>query len=135
MAEQVFTNAFLSIGGTDLSDHVRQVTLEYSAELQDITAMGDDTRNRLGGLKDWSISVEFNQDYAASEVDATLFSIVGASSAIVLRPDAGAVSATNPEFTGNAILESYQPMGGSVGDAHVSPATLQGTGDLSRATA
>lgn len=134
MAEQIFKNAHLTLGGVDLSDHVRSVTLSYSAEVQDITAMSDDTRNRLGGLKDWSISVEFNQDYAAGKVDATLFSLVGTSVAVVLRPDAGAVGATNPEFTGSAILESYQPVGGAVGDAHVSPVVLQGNGDLARAT-
>lgn len=134
MAEMVLDNAFLSVGGVDLSDHVRSVTLSYSAELQDVTAMGDDTRNRLGGLKDWSVSVEFNQDYAANEVDATLFSLVGTSVALIIRPDTGSASATNPQFSGNAILESYQPLGGSVGDAHVAPVTFQGNGDLTRST-
>lgn len=134
MAETVFTNGFLSVAATDLSDHVRQMTLTYNSELQDITAMGDTARERLGGLNDWSLQVEFNQDYAASEVDATLFSNVGASVAIEVRPDQGAVAATNPKFTGNAILESYQPVGGTVGDAHVAPVTFQGNGALTRAT-
>ncbi len=135
MAEQVLTNAHLTVNGVNLSDHVRSITLRYAAELQDITAMSDTTRARLGGLKDWSFDVEFNQDFAASNVDATLFPIVGTSVAVIIRPDAGAVSTTNPNFTGNAMIESYQPVGGAVGDAHVSPVTFQGNGTLTRATA
>lgn len=135
MAEVVFTNAFLSVGGTDLSDHVRQVTLQYGAEPQDITAMSATTRNRLGGLLDWSVAVEFNQDYAAGEIDATLFSLVGTSVALVLRPDAGVIGSTNPEYTGNGILDSYQPIGGTVGDAHVAPVNFVAAGTLARATA
>jgi hypothetical protein len=134
MAEFIYTNAFLSIGGTDLSDHVRQATITYNAEMQDKTAMGDLTRTRLGGLKDWSLEVNFNQDFAASNVDATLFPIVGDSVAIILRPDAAAVSPTNPNFTGNAILESYAPLGGNVGDMAETPVTFQADGTLTRAT-
>lgn len=135
MAEFVYTNAFLSIGGTDLSDHVRQATLEYNAEMQDKTAMGDLTRTRLGGLKDWTLTLNFNQDFAASNVDATLFPLVGTSVAIILRPDAGVVSATNPNFTGNAILESYAPLGGNVGDMAETPVSFQADGTLTRAVA
>ena len=134
MAEQVLQNAFVSIDGTDLSDHVRSVTLNYSAEMQDQTAMGDDTRESIGGLKQWSMDVEFNQDYAASEVDATMFGIVGTTVAIILRPDTGAVSATNPQFTGNGVIESYPPIGGAVGDVHTTSVTIQSAGTLARAT-
>tara|TARA_R110002110_G_scaffold115958_10_gene287250 strand:+ start:2755 stop:3162 length:408 start_codon:yes stop_codon:yes gene_type:complete len=134
MAELVFDNVFLSLDGTDLSDHVRQVTLTYQAELQDKTAMSDNTRSRLGGLKDWSLSVEFNQDFAASEVDVTIFSLVGTTFTVILRPDAGSVSTTNPNYTGTGILEEYTPIGGSVGDVAIAPITIQAAGDLSRAT-
>ena len=134
MAEVVLTDAYITIATVDLSDHVRQLTLNYLSEPQDVTAMSDTTRTRLGGLLDWSVSVEFNQDYAASEIDVTLFSLVGTSVALVIRPDSDAVGSTNPQFSGNAILESYQPVGGSVGDAHVSPVNFLGNGTLTRAT-
>ena len=48
MATRVLTDAFVSWAGVDLSDHVRSVTLTYSAELLDDTAMGDTAR-----LKRW----------------------------------------------------------------------------------
>lgn len=135
MSHFVFKDPYVSLGGVNLSAHVKQVTLDYKAETPDDTCAGDDTRKRLaGGLKDWSLQVEFAQDYAASQVDATLFALVGTSVAVEVRPTSAAVGSTNPKFTGNALLESYQPMGGSIGDAAMAPVTLQGNGDLTRAT-
>lgn len=135
MAQQVFSDAFVSINAVDLSDHVRSVTLNYAAEMLDDTVMGDDTRSRAGGLKDWSVNVEFINDWAAGEVDATLFTLVGSTSTIIVRPDnSDGVSATNPNYTGTAILESYPPLGNGVGELATTNATLQSAGTLSRAT-
>ena len=136
MAEIVLTNAFVEINAVDLSDHVRSITINYAAEIKDKTAMGDTSRSRLAGLKDWSVDIEFNQDYAASEIDVTLFDLVGAAAfAVEFRPDAGTVAPTNPKYTGNALLESYPPISGNVGDEHTVGITLQGDGDLTRAVA
>jgi len=86
--------------------------------------MGDDTRSNLGGLKNWSAEVEFNQDYSASAVDDTLFSKVGNSATLKIRKDAGAVSSTNPTYSGDAVLTDYPPIGGSVGDVHTTTASF-----------
>lgn len=133
MAEFVFDNCFFSIGGVDLSDHVRSLTLGYSSELQDKTAMGNNTREMIGGLKDWSVEIEWNQDFAAAKVDATLWAMVGESQALIMRPDAGTIGATNPEYTGNGIVESYAPIGGAVGDLATAPTSIRPAGDLARA--
>ena len=132
MALFIFDDAKVTINGVDLSDHVKQVTLNYSAEMQDDTIMGDDTRSRLGGLKDWSIDVEFAQDHATSKVDVTLFAIVGTTFPIILVPTSATVSAVNPKYTGTGILETYPPMGGAVGDIAVTSITIQAAGTLTR---
>lgn len=135
MAEKILTDPFFSIGGTDLSDHVKSVTLDYGADTPELTAGGDDTHIfAAGGLKTWSMSVEFNQDYAASNVDATLFAAIGASSAIVLRPDTDAVGVTNPSYTGNGIASNYNPVSGSIGEVMTTPLQIVAAGTLSRAT-
>lgn len=134
MAEQVLTNAYVLLNSVDLSDHVRSVSINYNSEPQDITAMSDTTRQRTGGLLDWTIAIEFNQDYAANEVDVTLFSLVGTTFAFEIRADAGSVATTNPKFTGTALLESYQPVGGSIGEVHVAPIQLTAASALTRAT-
>jgi hypothetical protein len=135
MAEFVLTNAYVLLNTVNLSNRVRSITVNYAAEIQDKTKMSDTSRSRIAGLKDWSLSIEFNSDFAGANVDATMFPLVGAAAfAIEIRPDAGSVSATNPKFTGNAVLESYNPIGGSVGDLGVVSASLQGDGNLTRAT-
>lgn len=126
MASFVLKNAFVLINAVDLSDHVKQVTVNYSAELKDKTAMSMNSRAKIAGLKDWSIDVQFFQDYAAAKVDATLFPIVGNQVAVEVRPDAGARSTTNPGFTGNGIIESYQAVAGTVGDEAMAPVKILG---------
>lgn len=135
MAVMVLTDAFVSINGVDLSDHVKSVTIDYSAEMLDDTVMGATTRTNKGGLKNWSIEIEFFQDFAASEVDATLFPLVGSTFTVIVRPVNGtAVGATNPNFTGTGILESYPPLGNAVGELATTSITIQPAGALSRAT-
>lgn len=132
----VLKNAYVLINAVNLSDHVKSVTINYAAEILEKTAMSANSKQRIAGLKDWSVDVELNQDFAAASVDATLFPLVGAAAfAIEIRPDAGAVSATNPKYTGNALLESYPPISGSVGELATTSITLQGDGDLTRAVA
>lgn len=135
MAELNFYDASVTINAVDLSDHVRSVTINYAADIHDISAMGTASHIKLAGLKDWSVTIEFNQDYAASEVDATLFSLIGAAEfAVSILPTSAAASATNPNFNGNCVLENYQPINGPVGDPAVTSITLQGSGDLTRST-
>jgi len=130
----VLTNAYVSINAVNLSPYVKTVTLAYKSEMQDDTAMGDTARSRIGSLKDFTLNVEFFQDFAASAVDATLFGIVGSVVAIEIRGANTTVSATNPKYMGNAILETYQPVGGSVGDNLMAPISMSGVGALSRFT-
>jgi hypothetical protein len=132
MAVLVLTNAKVLVNAVDLSDHVRQVTITYQADIQDKTAMGATAHARIGGLKDWSVDIEFNQDFAASNVDATLYSIVGTSIVVDIQPVNAARSATNPSYNGNAVLESYKPISGKVGDMFIAPVTLRGDGVLNR---
>lgn len=138
MATEVLTDAFVEYDSVDLSAFVTAVTLNYEAEIRDDTAMGDDTRSNIGGLKNWSAEIEFNQDFAASAVDATLFSKVGNIATLSIRKSSGSVSATNPTYSGGALLASYPPFGNTVGDKMTATASFVPGGasnTLSRATA
>lgn len=134
MAELVLTDVSVVINSVDLSDHVKQVAIQYEAEEQDKTAMGDSGRRRLGGLKNFSVELSFNQDFAAASVDATLFPIVGSVVSIVVKPTSSAVSATNPSYSGNVLVQSYSPLDGSVGDLSEARVSLPGDGVLARNT-
>jgi len=136
MAAFVLTDAEVIINAVDLSDHVLSATLNYTGDLQEDTAMGDGTRSRLSGLKDWSLEVTFKQDYSSGSVDGTLFALVGgAAVAVSFKPvKTNATSTTNPKFNGNAVLESYPPGGGGVGELAQTVVTFQAAGDLTRST-
>lgn len=133
MAKMVLTDASATINVVDLSAWVRSITIDYGAEIVENTTMASTTKTKLAGVKDWSVSIEFTQDYAAAAVDKTLFALVGAAPfAVIFKPTSAAVSATNPSYTGNALLESNPPMSGSHGAGHVVSVTLQGTDTLTR---
>ena len=134
MATSVFTDASVTINSVDLSDHVKSVSLNYSAENPGDTNMGDTTQIGIGGLFNWSIDVEFSQDYAAAKVDATLFSLVGSTTTVVLLPTSSAVSATNPSFTGTGLVETYSGLQGAVGDLAIATLNITSAGTLVRAT-
>jgi hypothetical protein len=135
MATLVYTNAKIEVNGVDLSAHASEVSLNYASEMQDETAMGDDTRIRKGGLKDWSVDVTFHQDFAAAKVDATLFSVVGTTVCVELRPQNICSTVINPTYSGIGIIESYNPLGGAVGALLDAPVTIQSASTLARATA
>ena len=136
MAKFVFTDVSLTVDGTDLSDHVESVSIAYQADAVELTAMGDSARNYLAGLTDGTITVTFLQDYAASNVDAILFPLVGAAGVdLVVKPTSASVGASNPSFTVACILTDYSgPVDATVGDAAKASATFQMTEAVARAT-
>lgn len=134
MAVHKLYNASVVINSVDLSDHVKMVRLSRSADALDMTAMGDTTKKSIGGLLGWECEIDFEQDYAAGKVDATLDPLIGTTTTIVVKADAGSVSATNPSFTGTGLLTAYQPIGGTVGEGHMTQARFTSGGALTRAT-
>lgn len=135
MSQEILKDVFFSVDAVDLSDHVISITLDHGADEVDGSVMGDNTHKRLpGSLKDWSLSVEFAQDFAVSSVDDTLFSKVATLCALVIRKSTGVKSTTNPELTGDGILLSYPPISGAVGDRHAVNAGFSAASDLARAT-
>jgi hypothetical protein len=127
MGKLVLKDASVTVNDVDLSDHVRSVTLTETWDTENTTAMGDDFKVNTPTLGDCEIVVEFWQDYAAAEVDATLHSLAGSQTPfdVVVKPTSAAVSATNPSYTQSSILPSYQPFGGQVGSVTTVPATFK----------
>ena len=133
----VLKDASVKINSVVLSDHARSVTVNYSAEVQDATCMNPDgTKSKVSGLKDWTLDIEFAQDFATGSVDATLFPLVGGAAVpIEIKPTSAATSPTNPAYAGNGIVQSYPPLGGAVGALATTTVRIEGTGLLTRATA
>lgn len=118
MAIVMSNDVSLVVNSVDLSDHVREVRIQMSAEDLDATAMGAQSRAHAVGLRDDRIEVTFLQDYASGEVDATLSGLVSSSTpfTVVAKPTSAAVSATNPSYTMSALLFDYTPIDATVGE-------------------
>lgn len=127
MAIIAFKDVSITINAIDLSDRVNAATLTYEIEQQDATVMGGN-RSFVGGIQNNSLEVTMYQDFAASEVEATIFPLVGTTTTLVLKPTSGATSATNPTYTlTGAYLTNHTPIAaGDVGST--SPVTLSFTG-------
>lgn len=134
MAKMILNDCYLSVATIDLSNRVRSLTMELKGDVIDATTMSNTYKDKLAGFVDWKVTVEFAQDYAAANVDATLFPLVGTSCALVIRPDSAAKGAGNPEFTGNGILVEYSPIAGKVSELNATKCTFEGTATLSRGT-
>ena len=119
MAITVLTDAFVSVGGTDISDHVESVEINMESEDVDITAMGATARNHAPGLRNDSMTFNVFQDFASSSIDSVFSPLVGdaAGSAVIVRPTSSATSSTNPAYSATMVLLGYMPLAGTVGEA------------------
>jgi hypothetical protein len=134
MATFMLNNASVTINSVDLSSYVTSVTLSQSADNLEDTAMGDTSRSYIGGLTSGTVDIEFNADFAASKTEATIFPLVGTSTAVVVKPVAASVSATNPSYSFNAIVTSWDTLNGSVGEIATHSVSWPITGAITKAT-
>lgn len=129
----VYTDAFLKLGATTMSG-VKSVEIKASYADQETTVHGGGGwTTSTTGLGSWEVTAELMLDYGSGSTEATLWSILGQSTSIEIRPTSSAVSASNPKFTGTAILFEL-PEQLSVGEVGTVSITLKGTGALTRAT-
>jgi hypothetical protein len=96
VAKFVATDYNIKINGADFTSSIAAVTFDVSAAEQEVTAFGDSFVQRISGLKDASVSLDFHQDFGATSVDATLFPLLGSQATVTVIPSGTVVSATNP---------------------------------------
>jgi hypothetical protein len=134
MAQIVLTNADITVNGVVLSDRANSVELNYEIESVEVTAFGTN-RSFIGGLQNNTITIEFMQDFAAAETEATIFPLVGTQTSVTVRPSSAATSATNPLYTvSGTFLSSHTPVSATVGELAMTSLTFTG-GTLVKTTA
>lgn len=125
--KHILYDASCIVNGTDLSDHVEQVTVEVTTNKQMASAMGDIYDYDMPGtLALSSIAATFYQDYNTSKVYAVLSAAFTARSTFSLyaKASSGANSATNPQFQMTVFVEKAPLMAGKRGDRHMAPVTF-----------
>ena len=128
-------SAVLTIGGVDLSDKMTSASLDIEYDSIPTTAFGDAVETLIAGMGRATLNISFNADFAASEVDATLNGLVGTATAFVFKPTDASVSATNPSYSGSALVTAYTPISAEVGSLSTFSVSWPVSGALVRATA
>jgi hypothetical protein len=134
MAKIVLTDAEIIINSINLSDNANSVTVNYEVDSVEVTAFGDTGHNFTGGLRNLSVEVSLMQDYAASNVEATIYPLVGTITNLVIKPTSAPDSVTNPRYTiTGAFLAAHTPVAGSVGELSMTTLTFTG-GSIEKTT-
>lgn len=131
----VITNAVVTVGGVDLSSHITKVTLNTSVNELETTTFGQTAKRRVGGLKDSSVKIDFNQDFSSAAVEATAYPLIGSTTQVVVKPAGTAVSATNPSYTFNVLCTEWVPLDAQVGELASASITWPVDGLITKATA
>jgi hypothetical protein len=139
MARIVLTDAFVTINGVNLSDHIASITINQSNDVVETSAFSSTAaKTRVAGLGDHSVTLEFHQDFAAANVEATIngtTSLVGTTTAIVVRPTSASVGATNPSYSFSALIAEWTPLSGAVGELATASVTWPISGAITKAVA
>ena len=131
----VITNANVSIGGVDLSSHITKVTLSTTRAEIETTTFGNTAVRRVAGLADSSVAIDFNQDFAASSVEATLYPLIGSTAAVIVKPNGTATGTANPSYTFSALVTEWMPLDAQVGELAAASITWPIDGTIAKATA
>jgi len=125
----------VKINSVDLSDHVTNITLNRNFDELEVTAMGDTAHRFVKGLEASSVTISFLNDTATASVLQTLQAAWGTSVAVSLLQDKGtAVSATNPLYTFNILVNKTTDINGAVGDMSTQDITFTINGATTVAT-
>ena len=131
----VLTNAHITINSVVLSSSANSVELNYEVDSVENTGFGASGRTFQSGLQNNSVAIEFMQDFAAANVEATVYGLVGTTTTLIVRPNGATTSATNPAYTiTGAFLASHQPVAGAVGELAKTSLTFTG-GTIAKAVA
>ena len=133
MAAFALLNEYLAINSNALGDHVKECTLTVEAEALSSEAMGDSWKEVTAGLKSGTISIKFLDDVAASNLDSILWGLFGTVTTFEVRPDAGAVSTSNPKYTGSIFIAKHA-LGGQLGEMAMKDVEFPTSGTVTRAT-
>ena len=116
MAIFLSNGVVVTLNSVALSDHVTSATINRSFDELEVTAMGDTAHKFVKGLEASTITLDFLNDTAASNVLQTLQAAWGTSVTLTLKQTSAAISATNPEYQTTVLVNNTTDINGAVGD-------------------
>ena len=116
MAIFLSNGVVVTLNSVDLSNHVTSATINRSFDELEVTAMGDTAHKFVKGLEASTITLDFLNDTAASNVLQTLQAAWGTTVTLTLKQTSAAISATNPEYQTTVLVNNTTDINGAVGD-------------------
>jgi len=123
------------INSINLSDHISSITIDTKDDIVETTGFGSSAKTRVAGLVDNSVSIEFMQDFASANVEATIFPLLGSTTTVVVSPTSASVSSTNPTYTFTALVSEWQPLKGQIGSLATASVSWPISGTITKAVA
>ena len=120
------TNAAKTTPSVDISSYVTGVTINQVVDELEVTAMGDTAHKFVAGLQSGTFTIDFLNDWAASQVMQTLNDAFGQTLSVSCITVKGtAVSAANPTYQFSILVNNLTPVGtAGVGDVASSSVTF-----------
>ncbi len=116
MAIYLSNGVVVTLNSVALSDHVTSASINRAFDELEVTAMGDTAHKFVKGLEASTITLDFLNDTAASNVNATLQAAWGTTVTLTLKQTSAATSATNPLFSTTVLVNNTQDINGAVAD-------------------
>jgi hypothetical protein len=135
MSKLVFNNPMITVNSVDLTDRIAQVSLEMSFDEIETTAFGASARERVAGLGDHSFTASFHQDFANSEVEATIYPLLGTTTQITIKPVNVTTATDNPLYSFTVLVTEWAPISGSVGELLTADVTWPVSGGVQKTNA
>ena len=134
MAVFLSNGVVLTVNAVDLSNHVTSVTLNRSFDELEVTALGDSGHKFVKGLEASSVTIDFLNDTATSNVLQTLQAQWGNNATVTLKQTSAATSATNPLYTMTCLINNTTDINGAVGDLSTQSVTWNVSGTVAITT-
>ena len=111
MAIFAATDYDVTVNSVNLSDHLNSVELSIDvAELDTTNFDSDGWTEVIGGRKSGTVSLNFMQDFAASEVEATIYPLIGSTTSLTIKPTSGAITSSNPGYIVTCLVKDWKPI-------------------------
>jgi len=108
--------------------------LDMSFAEVETTAFGDSAVTRVAGLGDHSFSASFHQDFSSSEVEQTIYPLLGTTTEITVKPINVTTATDNPLYTFTVLVTEWSPIAGSVGELLTADVTWPVSGSVAKTT-
>ena len=116
MAIYLSNGVVVTLNSVALSDHVTSASISRTFDELEVTAMGDTAHKFVKGLEASTITLDFLNDTAASNVLQTLQAAWGTTVPLTLKQTSAVISATNPEYQTTILVNNTTDINGAVSD-------------------